>query len=116
MTEDAHCLDNGCTDNGFTQSSDQPFDGRSRSEIIEITEMDKPSCQHQCPGRGIDEKRIALANVFFPVPCAQLVPDQVVSGMAIRNTQQGLRQTHEDNPLFTGEGVLMEECINPSEI
>ena len=75
-------------------------------------EVDELAGQHQAPGRGIDEDRFRLAQMAVPVLAADLVGDQLVGRLGIRNAQQRLGQAHQHHALFGGERVFLHEGVD----
>ena len=67
--------------------------------------------EHQAPGRGIHEQRLAVTEVAGPVAAAQLVGDQPVGGLVIGDAQQGLGEAHQDHALLRREVVLAQEGV-----
>ena len=56
---------------------------------------------------SIDQQRLAIAQMSLPVPLGQLVGDQSIGGVCIRNAQQRFRQAHERHAFFGIEAVGM---------
>ena len=78
----------------------------------EIVEVDQPAGEHQAPGRGIDQHRLALAQVLFPVRVAELVADQLVGGLLVGDPQQGLGHAHQQYALLAAQVVLAHEGLD----
>jgi hypothetical protein len=78
--------------------------------LIERRAHDAPG-QHQAPGRCVDEQRVAGAKVLVPVGFGQLVGDQFLGGLVVRDAQQGLGQTHQQHAFLGRQVVLAHERI-----
>ena len=88
------------------QSADQPGRRRVRAQL------DQAPGQHQRPGRGVDEERGGLADMPVPVGRTDLVADQAVDRLGIRDPQQGLGQTHQDDAFGRAQLVLVQKGID----
>ncbi len=76
-------------------------------------EPDDAAGEHQPPGGGVDEQRLAVAEVARPVAGLDLVGDQAIGGVVIRNAQQRLGEAHQDHALLRRQVVLAQEGVEP---
>ncbi len=63
----------------------------------------------ETPGRGIDEKRAPAAEMRLPVAGGDLVADQRIAGVGVRDTQQRFRQAHQRHAFLRGERIFMHQ-------
>ncbi len=91
----------------------EPLDeaGKSGPGLAFALEVDpdQPPSQHQAPGRGVDEQRLALAEVAGPIAEAELVADQPVAGLRVGNPEQGLGEAHQHDTFARAQAVLVQE-------
>src|SRR3546814_19823632 len=87
--------------------------GRPSFQLLRLT--DNLTCQHERPGRGVDEPASALAEMGLPVGAAELVGDQPVVGPRVRDAQQRLGQAHQRDPLGSRQAVFLEEVVETAE-
>ena len=109
--EDAHgpveCLAN----QGLARAGHQ-----SGHELADIAhglgvEADDAAGEHQSPGRGVDEYRIAASEMRLPSGGGKLVADQTVRGLGIGNAQKRLGETHQNDALGARQTILVEEGV-----
>ena len=70
-------------------------------------QIHQPSGKHETPSGRIDEQRARASRMGAPVTFDQLLGDQSIGGVIIRDAQQGLRQTHEGDALLVGEAEFL---------
>ena len=109
MAHDAHGLAYRETNHRFAGAPNQPLQRAAEIAPRVVGEVDQAPGQHQAPGRGIDEHRIAAAKVLLPVRFAELVADQLVRGRAVRHAQQRLGDAHQQHAFLAGKVVLTHE-------
>ena len=68
--------------------------------------------QHQAPGGGIHEQGGTGAQMLLPVAGHDLVADQLVGGVGIRDAQQGFGEAHEHHAFLGGQVVLAQEFLD----
>ena len=47
--------------------------------------------------------------MMLPLRAADLVLDQLVAGIGVRNAQQGFGEAHQDHAFFAGQLILVEK-------
>ena len=109
VAHDLHCLAHGQADHRFSGATDQPLEGAVGIALGVVGEIDQPACEHQAPGGGVDQYRFGLAQMTFPVGVAELVADQRVGCVLVRDAQQRFCNAHQQNALVTAEVVLAHE-------
>ena len=60
---------------------------------------------------GIYQQRFGIAQMFRPVGGQDLVFDQRVHGIGVRDTQQRLRQAHQRNAFVVLQPVFLQKGI-----
>ena len=93
----------------------KPLHQRADDPVRGFAGLDDPRGDAQRPGRGRHQERRRPAVVLRPVAGLELVLDQPVGGRGIGNPQQRLCQNHERQSLASGQGIGMEEVLNPAE-
>ena len=68
--------------------------------------------QQQRPCGGVDQRRARVSEVRGPVRRTDLVLDQRIDGLRVRDSQQRLGQAHERHALVRRESVLGEEALH----
>ncbi len=68
--------------------------------------------EQQAPGGGVDEQRLAAAQVRLPVAAADLVADQRVAGRRVGNAQQRLGQAHQRHTFLRAERELLQQALH----
>ena len=63
-------------------------------------------------GRGIDERAVGAAELVGPIGPGQLVRDQLVRRMRVRDAQQRLGQAHHGDALVRAEVVSLKKCVD----
>ena len=111
---DPHRLDHRLADHRFAASRDQPAQERSRIADPRLLHANDPAGEHQRPGRGIDEQRLAAAQVPIPPGVADLVGDQFIGRLRIGDPQKRLRQAHQHHPFLAGQVVFVHEGVEPA--
>ncbi len=72
-------------------------------------DLRQPAGQHQPPGRRIDQQRRALSEVLLPVAARELVADQPVGGLGVRDAQQRFGDAHQQHAFLRRQVVLLQE-------
>ena len=97
VPEDAHGLLERRARHGLTESgSELAVPGARFSHLVAIQRHDATG-EHQSPGGCVDQQRIAVAEMVVPGAARNLVGDEPVGGLAIRDSQQGFGEAHEDH-------------------
>ena len=109
---DAHRLAEGGAHDRLAEARDEAAQERRRVADLELGFAHQLAGQHQPPGRGIDEQRIGLAEVVRPLSDRDLVGDQLVRRVGVRNAQQRLGEAHQHHALLRGEAVLLQEGLD----
>ena len=109
VAHDPHRLAHCEPDHRFADAADQAFERVVHVAFGVVVEIDEGAGQHQAPGRGIDQHRVGLAHMPFPVGIAQFVADQFVGCVLVRNAQQRLSHAHQEDAFFAAEVVLTHE-------
>jgi len=109
VAHDAHRLAHREADRRLAGAADQPLERAGEVVAGFLGEVHQLAGEHQAPGRGVDEQRLALAEVFLPVGIAELVADQAVGSGLVRNAQQRLGHAHQQHAFLAGKVVLAHE-------
>jgi hypothetical protein len=109
MAHDAHRLAHREADDRLAGAADQAFECAGDVALGLVGEGDEFAGQHQTPGAGVDEQRIALAQMRFPVGLAELVGDQFICGGLVRNPQQSLGDAHQQHAFLARQVVFAHE-------
>ena len=89
---------------GSPSRADEPAQERRPDRATSSSDSGaRAARQHQAPGGGIDEQRLGLAQVVRPLPDRDLVGDQPVGRVGVRDAQQRLREAHQHDALLRGE-------------
>ncbi len=112
VTHDAHGLPDRQPHHRFAGLVGQPGQHGAHVTLCGLPDLDHPAGQHQAPGRGIDEQRLALAQVRLPVGFGQLVRNELFGRFVVRNPQQCLGQAHEHHALFRRKVVFAHESLH----
>ena len=68
--------------------------------------------QHQAQRRGVHQPVFRTAHMFGPGAAGNFFRDQPVRCRGIGDTQQGLGQTHQRQPLAIGQAELLQEAVH----
>ena len=68
--------------------------------------------QHQSPRRRVDEQRIRCAEVPLPIAARELVANQQIGRLAVRNPQQRFGDAHQKHAFLRRQIVLMEKRLD----
>ncbi len=109
MAHDAHRLAHRETDHRFARAADQALERAGEIALGFIGQIDQFAGQHQTPGARVDEQRIALAQMRFPVRLAELVGDELVGRGLVRNAQQRFGHAHQQHAFLARQIVLAHE-------
>jgi hypothetical protein len=112
VAHDAHGLAHGQADDRFAHAADQALECAAHIVAGQVVQADQLAGQHQAPGRGVDQHRIAFAHVLAPVGIAQLVADQLVGGVLVGDTQQRLGYAHQQHAFLAAQVVLAHESLD----
>ena len=112
MAHDLHRLAHRQPDHGLTGASHQALERAMHIALGVIGQINQFAGQHQAPGRGIDQHRIGLAQMFLPVGIGQFVANQRVGGGLVGNAQQRFGHAHQQHAFLTAEVVLAHEGFN----
>ena len=112
FAHDAHGLLHGIADDGLARARHQLLEVGAHIAQRHFSKVHEAPRQHQPPGGSIDEERVGLAKMAFPILAAHLVGDQLVGGLGIGNPEQRLGQAHQHHALFGGERVFLHEGID----
>ena len=110
--EDAHRRGHRLTPYRLARACDQATQGIA--DIILIFGAQQPPGQHQSPGRGIDEQRAGMAEMAVPIGGGDLVADQLVDGLGVRDAQQRLGEAHQRDAFGRGQRVFVQEGVEPA--
>ncbi|MNM42934.1 hypothetical protein D3C81_537840 [compost metagenome] len=109
VAHDLHRLAHGQAYHRLTDAADQALERAGRIGAGGVVHLHQLAGQHQAPGGGVDQHRVAAAQVFFPVGIGQLVADQLVGGLLVRNAQQRFGHAHQQHAFLAAEVVLAHE-------
>ncbi len=107
-----HRLQDRLTDHGFAQPMHEAGKARPDFTFILRVDPDEAPGQHQAPGRSIDEQGLAVTEMALPVAKAELVADQAVGGLRIRDAEQSLGEAHQHDALAGAERIFVEERLD----
>ena len=110
----AHGLGHRAAHQRLAQPLDHLVQGQAQPGFV--FGRDDLAGQQQCPGRGIDQRRPGVAEVFAPVARRNLVLDQVVDGGIVRHAQQRFREAHQGHALAGSEAVLGKKIFHHARI
>ena len=114
MTHDAHRLAHCRAHDGLASTAGELAERLRRIANCRFVQRQQLPGQHQAPGRGVDEQRVAGANVILPLCRSDLVGNQPVGRVGIRDAQQCLGNTHQQHALFGGQVILLQEGVDAS--
>ena len=112
VAHDAHRLTEGAAHDRLAQAAGQPLHERGRILQVRRLRAHQAAGEHQSPGRGVDEQGVGLTEVIGPAPRRDLVGDQPIGGVGVRNPEQRLGNAHEDHALAGAEVVLLQEGLD----
>ncbi len=108
---DAHRPRHGGPGNRLAYPSGQAVDPAAHVAGQVVRQADDVAGEHQGPGGGVQEYGVGLPDVLRPVCRADLLGDQSLGGIVIRNAQQRLADAQERNALLVGQAVFLQEQI-----
>ena len=97
----AHGQVDAFADQRFATFGDQARQCRGKSGFA--VGADQFAGDQQSPGCGVDEKRLAFAQVAGPVAPCHFVTDQPVGRCLVGNAQEGFGEAHQGDAFFTGQ-------------
>ncbi|MNU47300.1 hypothetical protein D3C71_361850 [compost metagenome] len=109
VAHDLHRLAHGQAYHRLTDAADQTLERAGRIGAGGVVHLHQLAGQHQAPGGGVDQHRVAAAQVLFPVGIGQLVADQLVGGLLVRNAQQRFGHAHQQHAFLAAQVVLAHE-------
>ncbi len=102
--ENPHRLAQRGTHDGLADALDEPRKER-RGRFLELGGAHDAPRQEQRPRRSVDEQRFALSQVCLPIRGTELVGNEPVRRVGIRNAQQRLGEAHQHDA-FAGRQVV----------
>jgi hypothetical protein len=111
VAHDAHGLAHCSTHDRLAHATDDPGHRPLRRGDVARVEADDPAGEHQPPRGSVHEQRLAVAEMTRPVAGLDLVRDQAIGRVVVRNAQQRLGKAHQDHAFLRREVVLAQECI-----
>ena len=109
FAQQAHCVVHALTDQRRATFAD--YAAQCRAHVFFRSVGGQFAGNQQTPCSRVNEEGRAVIQVAFPVAFGDFVGNQAVAGCIVRNTQQGLGQTHQCNTFFTGERELVHQSI-----
>ena len=109
--QDAYGLRHRRPGDGFAEATGEAIDPAAHVRRDALAEADGAAGQHQRPGRGVEEHRVRLTDVPRPVGRGDLLRDERLGGVVVRNAQQRLADAHERDALLVGQPELLQEEI-----
>ncbi len=109
VAHDLHRLAHGQAHHRLTHAADQALERAGRIGAGGVVHLHQLAGQHQAPGGGVDQHRVAAAQMLFPVGIGQLVADQLVGGVLVRNAQQRFGHAHQQHAFLAAQVVLAHE-------
>ena len=76
-----------------------------------LAQRDDAAGEHQRPCGGVEEQRVRVAEMPFPVGAGDPLRHQRLGGVFVWNAQQRLADAHERDALFVGKAELLQEQI-----
>jgi hypothetical protein len=112
VAHDAHRLAHGEADHRLAGAADEALERAGEVAARVFGKIDEAAGEHEAPGRGVDEHRIAAAEVLFPIRFTELVANQLVGGGLVGNAQQRFGDAHEQHAFLAGKIVLAHEGLD----
>ena len=112
VAHDPHRLAHRQPHHRLADAADQALERAGRVVAGQVVEVDQAAGEHQAPGRGVDQHRLALAQVLLPVGVAELVADQLVGGFLVGDAQQRLGHAHQQHAFLAAQVVLAHEGLD----
>ncbi len=112
VAHDAHGLAHRQADRRLARAANQPAQRAAKVMPGFLGQAHQLSGEHQAPGGGVDEQRLALAQVFLPVGVTELVADQLVGGGLVGDAQQRFGHAHQQHAFLAGKIVLPHERLD----
>ena len=109
VAHDLHRLAHCQADHRLTHATDQALERARHIGAGGIVDLDQAAGQHQAPGGGVYQHRVAAAHVLLPVRIAELVADQLVGRLLVRNAQQRFGHAHQQHAFLAAQIVLAHE-------
>ena len=113
LGHDLHRLADRAADERLAGAADQPPHDRPRVVARVLRPGGERAGEHQPPGRGIEEQPAVLR---FPLRAGELVADERVGGLGVRDAQQRLGETHQHDALARGEPEAAQECFGAERL
>ena len=104
-----HCGADRLPDERFSHPGDQAAE---RAGLFLLA--DQCTADHQSPSGRVDERRLRPARMRPPIGLAQLVGDQRIRCLRVRNAQERLRQRKQSHSLMRVQPVFLEELVDPA--
>ena len=112
VAHDPHRLAHRQPDHRLADAADQALERVVDVALGVVRQVDQMPGQHQAPGGGVDQHRVRLAHVLLPVGLAELVADQRIGRVLVRNAQQRLGHAHQQHAFLAAEVVLLHEGLD----
>ena len=109
VPELAHRLRDRGADDRLAEASDR-FVQRPRQTVLRLAEH--LAGEQERPCRGVHQRRARMTQVRRPVRRPDLVLDQRIDGLHVRDSQQRLGEAHERHALACREPVLGEKALH----
>ncbi len=111
LAEEPHRLMHRLPDHRFADALDEAGEDRRDGLVLRSGEAQDPAGKHERPGRGVADERRAAADMPLPVAAHQLVADQAIGIVGIRDAQQRLGKAHERDALALGERETAQQRV-----
>ena len=110
LAHEPHRAVDGAADQRLAAARHQP--GERADRPVAIVRPDQPAGDEQPPGGGVDQRRIAAAEMRAPVAVAELVADQRVARRRVGNAQHRLGQAHQRHALGRRQRELVDQSLH----
>ncbi len=116
VAHDRHRLAHRRANHGLAEPVQHAREQRCQVQPLDGILRDYLSGEHQRPGRHVDHQRIARAQMRVKVRRAELIRDELIGGLVVRDAQQSFRDAHQDDPFVGREIVLLNEGVEASRL
>ncbi len=112
VAHDLHRLAHRQADHRLADAADQALERAAHVGAGQVVDLHQLAGEHQPPGGGVDQHRVAFAHVLLPVRVAELVTDQLVGGLLVGDAQQRLGHAHQQHAFLAAQVVLAHEGLD----
>ncbi len=99
------------TDDPIAGSRHEALDRIKRCPPRSFPKAHHTAGQHQAERRCVDEKAARMTQMPRPLSITDLIGNEPVCGLRVRNAQQGLGKAHQDDAFLARQAILAHERI-----